>query len=149
MIKFNFINDTYKFDFDESSVISLITNEIVKELHIEDDHVVSFIIVDNKTIHEINKSYRNVDRPTDVISFANIDSCSDGEIPFELGDIYISYEKVISQSNDYNHSIYREFSFLVTHGMLHLLGYDHMVKEDEVKMFNLQDIILNNLNILR
>ena len=114
----------------------------------EIDEFVNYII-NNNEIHEINKLYRNVDRATDVITFANIDSYDDETLPKELGDIFISYEKVIEQANEYHHSTLREFSFLVTHGMLHILGYDHMNKEDEEIMFSLQDKILNNLNIIR
>lgn len=130
-------------------IIEKIINEIRLELNINTDHYVSFIIINNNEIHEINKLYRNVDRATDVITFANIDSYDDETIPKELGDIFISYEKVIEQANEYRHSTLREFSFLVTHGMLHILGYDHMNKEDEEIMFSLQDKILNNLNIIR
>lgn len=130
-------------------IIEKIINEIRLELNINTDHYVSFIIINNNEIHEINKLYRNVDRATDVITFANIDSYDDETLPKELGDIFISYEKVIEQANEYHHSTLREFSFLVTHGMLHILGYDHMNKEDEEIMFSLQDKILNNLNIIR
>ena len=162
MIKFNLIyyNPDIKeqmdniFDFDLSSSITRVLNYVNDLLNIEDDHVVSYIMVNNEIIHEINKTYRSIDRPTDVISFAEIDNYKDKNnqitfIPYELGDIYISYEKVLSQSIDYNHSILREFSFLITHGILHLLGYDHMKKEDEEIMFSLQDKILNYLKIFR
>ncbi len=149
MIKFNLINKSYSFDFDTNLLIKSILDETISVLNINTDHVVSYIIIDNNEIHKINNTYRHIDRPTDVISFANIDSYSDDTIPYELGDIYISYEKVLSQAIEYKHSIKRELAFLVTHGILHLFGYDHMVKSEEEVMFNLQDKILNNLNILR
>lgn len=147
-IKTNVYGLTDKFDFDVKKLIKELAKIVCNIEKLEDDHVVSFIIVDNEKIHEINKEYRNIDRPTDVISFANIDSV-ENEIPYELGDIYISFEKVKEQATSYGHSEYREFAFLVTHGYLHLLGYDHMVKEDEVKMFKRQDEILDIAKIYR
>ena len=106
------------------------------------------IIIDNKKIHEINKKYRMIDRPTDVISFALEDNKENFISKIRmLGDIYISYEKVISQALDYNHSQDRELCFLAIHGLLHLLGYDHMNKEDEIKMFELQKELLNSYGI--
>lgn len=106
------------------------------------------IIVDNDSIHKINKEYRGIDRPTDVITFALEDN-KQINIPEVrvLGDIYISYDKVISQAKEYNHSIKREICFLAVHGLLHLLGYDHMKKEDEIKMFSLQKELLEDYGI--
>ena len=108
------------------------------------------IITNDKSIHEINKKYREIDRPTDVISFALEDN-KQINIPEirVLGDIYISYDKVKSQALEYNHSEKRELCFLAIHGLLHLLGYDHMVKEDEDKMFKLQKEILEDYGIKR
>lgn len=106
------------------------------------------IMVDNDSIHKINKEYRNIDRPTDVITFALEDNkLIDIPNVRVLGDIYISYDKVISQALEYNHSKEREICFLGVHGLLHLLGYDHMNKEDEEKMFNLQKELLNSYGI--
>ena len=104
----------------------------------------NIIIVDNKKIREINKTYRNIDKETDVISFA-LEDCKD-DIKLDtrvLGDIYISKDKAISQAKEYGHSTLREFSFLSVHGLLHLLGYDHMNKEDEKVMFEKQELILS------
>ena len=110
----------------------------------------SIIITDNTFIHKLNKEYRNVDRPTDVISFALEDSPDDFDEFRMLGDIFISIPKMQEQAREYGHSEKRELSFLVVHGLLHLLGYDHMKsKEDEKIMFDLQDEILESLNILR
>lgn len=114
---------------------------------------VSVTIVDLDTIHNINKEYRNIDRPTDVISFAFLDN-EDLPIikgvPTLLGDIYICKEKAIQQAEEYNHSLRRELAFLYTHGLLHLFGYDHVnSKEEEEVMFSLQDRILNEVNIKR
>ena len=109
----------------------------------------SVIIVDNEKIHEINKTYRGIDRPTDVISFA-LEEDEDYEVKERLlGDIYISIDKVYEQAKEYNHSVKRELFFLVTHGFLHLLGYDHMKKEDEEIMFPLQEKILEEYGVIR
>ena len=112
------------------------------------DAILSVTFVDNKFIHQLNKEYRNVDRPTDVISFAFLDGDEQrdeklhGKGPVPLCDIYISVEKAKEQAEEYGHPLERELSFLFVHGLLHLLGYDHMTKEDEAVMFKLQDEIL-------
>lgn len=111
----------------------------------------NIIIVDNEKIHEINKEYRGVDRPTDVISFAleeEVFPTVEGDIRM-LGDIYISINKAREQAKEYGHSFEREISFLALHGFLHLLGYDHMKEEDEKVMFQRQDEILNGFGINR
>lgn len=115
-----------------------------------DNVVCSVIIVDNKKIHEINKEYRNIDRETDVISFALEDDETMPEDDIRvLGDIYISIDKAKSQAEEYGHSLKRELCFLMTHGFLHLLGYDHMKKEDEEIMFPLQEKILEEYGVRR
>ncbi len=112
--------------------------------------VVNIIIVDNKKIREINKEYRKIDKETDVISFALEDDDTFIELPIRvLGDIYISVDRVKSQAKDYGHSEKREICFLVVHGILHLLGYDHMNTSDEKVMFSKQDKILDELDIRR
>lgn len=116
---------------------------------VDRDYDVSIILVNDHEIHEINKSYRNIDRPTDVISFALKDSEDEimlEEIEAELGDIFISVDAVRKQAKEYGHSECREISFLCTHGLLHLLGYDHMNEEDEKEMFALQDVILDGFS---
>lgn len=139
------------------------TNEEIKELEdlkkvidkaieIEKIDNVEFniIIVDNEKIHEINREYRHIDRPTDVISFALEDDESfPGLETRVLGDIYISLDKVYEQSNAYGHSFFRELAFLTVHGILHLLGYDHMELEDEKEMFSRQELILNEAGITK
>ena len=109
----------------------------------------NLIIVDNDYIHKINKEYRGIDRETDVISFALEEGETIDEPVKTLGDIYISIDKVYEQAKEYGHSVKRELFFLVTHGFLHLLGYDHMNKEDEEKMFSLQEEILDNYGVKR
>lgn len=122
-----------------------------KTLKLHFSPIISVSLVDNEFIHQLNKEYRNIDRPTDVISFAFLDGDDNKErilkskeiVP--LGDIYISVDKALEQAKEYGHTIERELAFLFAHGLLHLLGYDHMKKEDEEIMFPLQDKILNQI----
>ena len=108
----------------------------------------NIIIVDNTYIHELNKNYRGIDRPTDVISFALEDNKDFINIDHRvLGDIYISIDKAKEQAIEYGHDLRREICFLAVHGFLHLLGYDHMKEEDEKVMFSLQEEILNEAGI--
>ena len=111
----------------------------------------NLIIVDNNYIHELNKNYRHIDRETDVITFALEDEkdmvVPDGERV--LGDIYISIDKAKSQAKEYGHSLLRELTFLAVHGFYHLLGYDHMTKEEEEIMFSKQEEVLHECNIER
>ena len=115
-------------------------------LNIKNDIILSVAFVDKGYIHELNKNYRGIDRPTDVISFAFLDDKNEiikGEnIPLDLGEIYICYEVADENRKNYGNSIKREICFLFVHGLLHLLGYDHMTKEDEEIMFPLQEKIL-------
>ena len=146
MIEIDFINQGPKaYDVYESLFVDLAA-KVVEHLHLKDEYLVDVNVVDNKFIHQINKDYRGVDRPTDVISFAFLDDKEEqtlvGQKQISLGTILISFEKAEEQSKDYGHSINREMSFLFVHGLLHLLGYDHMTKEDETVMFKLQDEIL-------
>ncbi len=122
----------------------------VSELLNVNNSFVSIVLTDNKHIHEINKIYRNIDRETDVISFAFMDNDENIKSDItDLGEIYISLEKAHSQAEDYNHSFEREICFLLVHGLLHLLGYDHMNEKDEKEMFGLQDEILSSLGVER
>jgi len=104
----------------------------------------SIVFVDNEKIQYLNKNYRNIDRITDVISFAFEDNAKVvyNNVRF-LGEIYICIPRMIEQAKDYGHTEVRELAFLTVHGLLHLLGYDHMTKEDEKVMFALQEVILN------
>lgn len=143
------------FNQTENEIKELETVEKVlkKAIEIEQLENIEFnlIIVDNNYIHELNKNYRNIDRETDVITFALEDDKTMVN-PIEervLGDIYISIDKAISQSKEYNHSLLRELSFLAVHGFYHLLGYDHMTKEEEEIMFAKQEKVLKECNINR
>ena len=114
------------------------------------DVVFNIIIVDNEYIHQLNKTYRGVDRPTDVISFALEDNgACETEFGRILGDIYISIVQARIQAKEYGHSLKRELAFLSIHGFLHLLGYDHMTEEEEKEMFGRQEWILNEYGIKR
>ena len=111
----------------------------------------NLIIVDNEYIHELNKTYRNIDRETDVITFALEDEDT-VIIPNEeriLGDIYISIDKARKQAEEYGHSFLRELSFLAVHGFYHLLGYDHQTPEEEKVMFGKQEEVLEAYGIRR
>ena len=114
-----------------------------------DEAIFNVIIVDNDYIHKLNKEYRNIDRETDVITFALEDDKTFNPEVRILGDVYISIDKAKSQSVEYGHSLLRELCFLAVHGMLHLLGYDHMNKDDEKVMFTLQEEILDEMGIKR
>ena len=146
MIKVNFCNE-YEFSFKANKIVKKIANKIAKVEKIKGKFFLSIILVDLSEIHRINKEYRNIDSPTDVISFAAIDG--ENELPQEMGDIFICREKIAQQAENYGHSELREFSFLVTHGIYHLLGYDHMTKDDETVMFTKQEKILDLLKIGR
>lgn len=147
--KFQIYSETDKVTKQEKKYLKKILKHAIRYLKLKNINF-NVIIVDNEYIHEINKKYRGIDRPTDVISFALEDyegeNYSDVRI---LGDIYISIDKARSQAIEYNHSIARELSFLAVHGLLHLLGYDHMEKEDEKIMFEKQELILNGKRFAR
>lgn len=114
---------------------------------------VSITLTDNKHIHELNLRYRGIDRPTDVLSFA----LNEGEEPeiFDgpavdvLGDIILSVERAVEQAAEYGHSVQREIAFLTVHGMLHLLGYDHMEEADRIEMRREEEFVMKKLAIAR
>lgn len=115
----------------------------------------SLTFVDNERIQEINREYRDKDRPTDVISFA-MEEMGEGEMtiigenmPVVLGDIIISIPKTYEQAEEYGHSFMRELGFLTVHGFLHLLGYDHETVEEEKEMFDRQKEILEAYGLKR
>lgn len=114
-----------------------------------EEAIFSIVFVEDEEIHEINLRYRNVDRVTDVISFALEDEGQDFSGVRVLGDIYISIPQMKRQALEFQHSEKRELSFLVVHGLLHLLGYDHMKEEEEKEMFALQELILDGEDIRR
>ena len=135
-------------NIDTKDIIEVL-NIGIKKLDLKDIEF-NIILTNNEYIHKLNKEYRNIDRETDVITFALEDDELFPEMENRvLGDIYISIDKAHSQSEEYGHSFKRELCFLAVHGFLHLLGYDHMEKEEEKIMFNLQEEILNEAKITR
>lgn len=124
--------------------------------NITEESELSLTFVTNEKIHQINKEYRGVDRPTDVISFALEESVEEEikiigapSMPRILGDIIISIPKAKEQAMEYGHSFMRELGFLAVHGFLHLLGYDHGTKEEEKEMFTKQEKILTQFGLSR
>ena len=129
------------------------------------DAEVNLLITDNEGIHEMNRDFRQIDRPTDVLSFPMLEydepgnfegfdeDCPDAFDPetgeLLLGDIVISYEKVVSQAEEFGHSTLREYSFLIAHSMLHLFGFDHMEDDERKEMERMQEEILGSLSITR
>ena len=138
-----------KNDVLELDVLNEYIKYVVKKLELERCEF-NIIIIDNEKIREINREYRNIDAETDVISFALEDADNIKIDDYRvLGDIYISIDKCYSQAMEYGHSRERELCFLATHGILHLLGYDHMNPDDEKEMFSLQNELLDGYNIKR
>lgn len=149
---------------DYKSIITSVVKEAVNFIDCPYECEVNVTITDNNTIHAINKEQRNIDRPTDVLSFPMLEFDTPGDFSvfdedlscfnpetgeLTLGDIVISYDKVISQAVEYNHSKKRELAFLVAHSMLHLFGYDHMQDDECIEMESMQKQILENLKITR
>ena len=147
-MEIDFFNETTENLDEEFKTVHEVLVHGLKKLKI-DEAIFNVIIVDNDYIHKLNKEYRNIDRETDVITFALEDDKTFNPDIRILGDVYISIDRVHSQSEEYGHSFIRELCFLAVHGMLHLLGYDHMTKEDEVVMFKLQEEILDEMGIKR
>jgi probable rRNA maturation factor len=131
--------DSYK------ALFKKIASSAEKRLELPKDYEISVTFVRSRTIHTINRDYRGIDRPTDVISFAIQDDLEDfiQEENKDLGDIFINIDYARKQAKEYEHSYKREVCFLFTHGLLHCLGYDHMKEKDAKVMFSLQDEILD------
>lgn len=118
---------------------------------------ISITLTNPENIHKINKEYRNVDKPTDVLSFPMFEKEEldkkivekDFEHEDILGDIVISIEQVQKQAEEYEHGFEREFAYMIVHGFYHLMGYDHMVEEDKLIMRQKEENILNSLEITR
>jgi probable rRNA maturation factor len=124
------------------------------ELH-QQDCEMGVILVDNEYIQDLNLRYRGIDQPTDVLSFAMNEEVTDvpsfknqGE-PILLGDVYISVERALEQAESYGHSFIRELCYLGTHGLLHLIGYDHQKPEDTEKMRSEEEKILRQFELRR
>jgi len=141
----------------EEEIINKVVLTVLRLEQIKHDIDVYVMLTNNEEIHRINKEQRDVDRPTDVLSFPmferdEIPSLKEekkDDIPEILGDIVISIPKVIEQANEYGHSYERELAYLTTHGMLHLLGYDHMIEEEKKIMREHEEKVMNELKIYR
>ena len=145
---FEIFNESGK-EIEEITKLQEYTKFVVEKLTIENG-IFNIIFVSNEKIHEINKEFRHVDRITDVISFALEDNPDIVYDDFRLlGDIYIAIDVAYDQAIEYNHSREREVCFLATHGLLHLLGYDHMTEEEEKEMFGKQEELLKEYGINR
>lgn len=134
-MKINFFNQTKE----ETTSFEKLINKILKEN--SKYKKLNIIFVSDEEIKEMNKTYRDKDYITDVISFPNDEN--------ELGDIFICLDQARRQSAEYNHTLDREVGFLAVHGYLHVIGYDHQTKEEEIEMFKLQEEILNKANLKR
>ncbi|SET61311.1 probable rRNA maturation factor [Oceanobacillus limi] len=151
----DFHDNTNSVDSDYIDLIHRLMQFTAKKEGISNQAEVSVSFVDNKEIQELNRNYRQINQPTDVISFA-LEESVEGELnvigddlPLALGDIVISIDRAKEQASDYNHTLDRELGFLAVHGFLHLLGYDHMNEEEEKEMFQKQDEILGEFNLER
>jgi probable rRNA maturation factor len=147
------------FDFDLQKTLTDVIQAAARHEEIEAGEVV-ISLVDDETIQELNRTYRQKDQPTDVLSFAMRESTGDEpDIFYEteedaesdnmLGDIIISVPTAMRQAGEYGHSLQREMAFLAVHGFLHLLGYDHMTEEEEKEMFSRQETILESVGLTR
>lgn len=156
-----YIDDRYDGEFidDLEEIINKSAKMVIEHEEFDLDVEISVSIVDNNEIRQINKEFRGIDKETDVLSFPLLEYDENGNYISEdfseddenilLGDIIISWDKVISQAEEYGHGLERELGFLVVHSMLHLLGYDHEEPEQEKEMFALQDVILNKIGLMR
>lgn len=126
--------------------------EIERRFCLGEETVVSITFVDDQIIQDLNRNYRGIDQPTDVLSFAFDEEVEgthafpvDADHPHLLGEIVLSLERVEKQAEEYGHSFFRELAFLTVHGMLHLLGYDHQEEKETREMRETEEEILNSL----
>lgn len=155
----------FSFDFPVKEIVDSIMEQVLQTENCPYEASVNVLLTDNAGIHEFNSIYRGIDRPTDVLSFPNLDfdvagnfdKVEESELDYFdpdtgellLGDIIISTDKVQEQAEAYGHSLKREFAFLVAHSMLHLCGYDHMTEEESAVMEQKQEETLQKLRITR
>ena len=154
-----------KFDFDYRELAQKVVDFCLDYMEFPYEAEVNLTLTDDAGIHEINKEFRQIDRPTDVLSFPMLNYTIPGDFSFldaedsndfnpdtgeaMLGDIVISVDKVFEQAENCGHSSEREYAFLITHSMLHLFGFDHMEAEEAKVMESKQKDILQKMNILR
>ena len=161
------LEDEYGLDlgFDYEKTATEVINQVLEEEGCPYEAQVNLLLTSDPEIHRMNMEYREVDRPTDVLSFPQVEYESPADFSWAeehemdcfdpdtgelfLGDIVISLDKVKEQAKSYGHSEKREYAFLILHSMLHLFGYDHMTPEEAAIMEGKQTEILNEMNILR
>jgi probable rRNA maturation factor len=130
-------------EVNEDGIEEYVKVVLEEEYKSEKDIYISILLTDNETIKGVNRDYRNKDCPTDVISFAYLEVEEEFESPYTtLGDIVISLEKVEEQAQEYGHGFNRELYYVLTHGILHLLGYDHIEEDDKIEMRKKEEEIL-------
>lgn len=154
-----------RFSFDVEKTVRDVADAVLVMEKCPYEVQINVLLTDNEGIHEYNREYRGIDKETDVLSFPNLDFEHEADFEIDenkeadyfdpdtgeliLGDIIISVDRVISQAEDYGHSVKREFAFLIAHSMLHLCGYDHMLEEEAAIMEAKQDKVLTGLGIIR
>jgi probable rRNA maturation factor len=152
--------DVIKVDEALEALVTSIVDKVLDYEECDEDYEVSISFVDNEEMRSLNNEYRGIDKETDVLSFPMLEFAEDGveeededaeyiDEELALGDIVISMEKAQEQSEDYGHSFERELAFLLVHGMLHLLGYDHEDEASEREMNEKQEAILKEMNLNR
>lgn len=145
----------------DCKLIENVFEEVRKEFSLPENVYVELTVADGETIQDVNREYRNVDKVTDVLSFPNLEV----KLPFNikdypedidmstgdlmLGEIMLCYDKAVEQSKEYGHSVERECAYLVLHGLLHLMGFDHIEESDKIVMREKEEKILNAMGITR
>lgn len=150
--------------FDAEETARLVVDAALEYIGCPYEAEVNLLLTHDEEIHEMNRAYRNIDRPTDVLSFPMLEYEAPGDFAgFEsmqdyfdpesgellLGDIVISLDRVKAQAEEYGHSVRREYAFLIAHSMLHLFGFDHMVENERIVMEQKQKDIMEKIRILR
>lgn len=132
-------------------IIQKVCGEVSEVYGLSDEEELSVLLCNNEVIHQLNKEYRGIDRPTDVLSFAlNEGDEIDMEVEtYLIGDLIISLERTAEQAEEYGHPFERELAYLTVHGCLHILGYDHMTDEDKAEMRREEEFVLGNLGYVR
>lgn len=157
------VDNPFEFSLEEIGI--KVATKVLSDEKCPYEAQINLLLTDDDNIREMNREFREIDKPTDVLSFPNVsfdspsdfdNSCNNISDCFDpdtdelvLGDIVINKNRVISQAEEYGHSFLREFAFLVTHSMLHLLGYDHMEDDERIVMERKQEEILDSLGITR
>ena len=168
MVQINFWDEiTEEINEEELALAKKVIEHILQKEGCPFDCEVNLTMTDNDGIQAVNKEFRDMDKPTDVLSFPNCDFDTPGEFSqfrdedvyfdcfnpendfFVLGDIMISRDKMLAQAEEYGHGVTREYAFLIAHSVLHLIGYDHMVEEEAKHMEAKQNEYLNDLGITR